>query len=58
MQEEDRKGSIKADKIADFVILDQNPLTISSENLRNIKVLETIKEGNSVYKETKSVDAE
>ncbi len=50
LQEEDRKGSIKAGKIADFVILDQNPLTISPENLRNIKVLETIKEGNSVYK--------
>ncbi|OCA72406.1 amidohydrolase [Chryseobacterium artocarpi] len=50
LQEENRKGSIKAGKIADFVILDQNPLTIAPENLRNIKVLETIKEGNSVYK--------
>ncbi|MDQ1857224.1 amidohydrolase [Chryseobacterium sp. WLY505] len=50
LQEENRKGSIKAGKIADFVILDQNPLTIAPENLRNIKVLETIKEGKSVYK--------
>ncbi len=50
LQEEDRKGSIKAGKMADFVILDQNPLTISPENLRDIKILETIKEGNSVYK--------
>lgn len=50
LQEENRKGSIKAGKIADFVILDQNPLTINPENLRKIKVLETIKEGNSVYK--------
>ncbi|WP_336702239.1 amidohydrolase [Chryseobacterium indologenes] len=50
LQEEERKGSIKTGKIADFVILDQNPLTISPENLRNIRVLETIKEGNSVYK--------
>ncbi|WP_330746201.1 amidohydrolase [Chryseobacterium sp. CP-77] len=49
LQEENKKGSIKAGKMADFVILDQNPLTISPENLRNIKVLETIKEGNSVY---------
>jgi len=50
LQEENRKGSVKAGKLADFVILDQNPLTITPENLRNIKVLETIKEGNSVYK--------
>ncbi|MDH5033612.1 amidohydrolase [Chryseobacterium cucumeris] len=50
LQEENRKGSIKPGKLADFVILDQNPLTTTPENLRNIKVLETIKEGYSVYK--------
>ncbi|WP_454045959.1 amidohydrolase [Chryseobacterium sp. Marseille-Q8038] len=50
LQEENIKGSIKAGKIADFVILDQNPLTIAPENLRSIKVLETIKDGISVYK--------
>lgn len=50
LQEENTKGSIKAGKIADFVILDQNPLTIAPGNLRSIKVLETIKDGISVYK--------
>jgi len=50
LQEEERKGSIKKGKLADFVILDQNPLTIDPEQIRNIKVLETIKEGVSVYR--------
>ncbi|MGL2993097.1 amidohydrolase [Flavobacterium sp. TSSA_36] len=48
--EEDRKGSLKEGKLADLVILDQNPLKIDPLKLKDIKVLETIKEGNSVYK--------
>ncbi len=50
LQEEDIKGSIKAGKLADLVVLDQNPLTINPDKLRDIKVLETIKEGTTVYK--------
>ncbi len=48
-QEEDRKGSIKVGKLADLVILDQNPLQINPEKLRDIKILETIKEGVTVF---------
>jgi predicted amidohydrolase YtcJ len=47
--EEDRKGSIEPDKLADFVILDANPLEIPPEALFNLEVVETIKEGKTVY---------
>ena len=36
-------------KLADMVILDQNPLTIEHAKIVDIRVLETIKEGISVY---------
>lgn len=47
--EEDTKGSLKVGKLADMVILDQDPTTIDPEKIRDIKVLETIKEGEIVY---------
>lgn len=48
--EEDTKGTIEVGKLADFAILSENPLAIDESKLANIKVLETIKEGVSVYK--------
>jgi predicted amidohydrolase YtcJ len=48
--EEDRKGSIEVGKLADLIILSQNPLEIDPLQLRNIQVLETIKEGETVYR--------
>ncbi|MBZ2169379.1 amidohydrolase [Marinobacter sp. F4216] len=48
--EEDEKGSIEVGKLADFVILSENPLAVDPENLDQLKVMETIKEGQVVYR--------
>jgi predicted amidohydrolase YtcJ len=47
--EEDKKGSLKEGKLADLVILDQNPLKIDPLKLKDIQVMETIKEGKTIF---------
>ena len=47
--EEDRKGSLAEGKAADFVILGQDPLAVDPMELRNIPVLETIKDGRTIW---------
>ena len=48
--EENSKGTLKAGKLADMVILSENPLKIDPVKIKDINVLETIKEGNTVFK--------
>jgi predicted amidohydrolase YtcJ len=47
--EEDKKGSLEIGKLADLVILDNNPLKVNVEEIKNIKVVNTIKEGKIVF---------
>lgn len=47
--EEAVRGSIEVGKLADFVVLDKNPHGVSIWELENLKVLETIKEGKTIY---------
>lgn len=48
--EEDSKGTLTKGKLGDLVILDKNPLKINPMDIHDIQVLESIKEGETVYK--------
>jgi predicted amidohydrolase YtcJ len=47
--QEQRKGTLEAGKLADMVVLSADPLAIDSMKIKDIQVLQTIKEGNAVY---------
>jgi predicted amidohydrolase YtcJ len=47
--EDNLKGTLLAGKLADFVILDKNPLKIDPMKINELVVMETIKEGKRIY---------
>ena len=53
--EEKQKGTIEPGKLADFVILDRNPLQTDPMELREIRVLKTIKEDRILYERQEDI---
>jgi hypothetical protein len=49
--EEETKGSIEPGKLADLVVLSDDPVAVDPRALDRIRVLETIKEGTTVYRD-------
>lgn len=47
--EENSKGTLEKGKVADFVILDKNPLKVDVKSIKEIRVMETIKSGKTIY---------
>ncbi|MBS5451379.1 MAG: amidohydrolase [Coriobacteriia bacterium] len=48
--EESRKGTLEPGKLADFIVLSDNPLRVEPDRLRSIRVLTTYKEGRPVWR--------
>ena len=48
-REEDTKGTIKVGKLADFVVLSADPTKVEPMTIKEIKVVETLKEGKTIY---------
>jgi predicted amidohydrolase YtcJ len=50
IKEEKTKGTLEVGKLADLVILERNPLTVDPATIKDIAVLETIKEGRTIFR--------
>lgn len=50
--EEGRKGSLEAGKLADFIVVDRDVLTIPHDELKDVQVLRTYVGGELVYERT------
>ena len=55
IKEERTKGSLEPGKLADLVILARNPLRVDPLTIKDIPVVETIKEGKTVWKRDEDV---
>ena len=47
--EQERKGTLEVGKLADLVILDRDPLKVDPMAIKEIHVIETVKEGDTIF---------
>ena len=47
--EENQKGSIEVGKVADFVILDRDVITVNESSILKARIVATLLDGNIVY---------
>ena len=47
--EDKNKGTLEAGKLADFVVLDHDPLKVPTNQLKNINIVSVYKEGKLIY---------
>ena len=52
LHEDDVTGSLETGKFADLIVIDRNPLKIAEDDIANVKVLETVVGGQTVYEAT------
>ena len=48
--EEACRGSLRPGKAADLVLLDADPFAVEPDALRRVRVLETVKAGETIYR--------
>ncbi|MDV5169592.1 amidohydrolase family protein [Photobacterium rosenbergii] len=56
--EEDNKGELVPGKQADAIILSDNPMSIAPGLIREIEIIETIKEGKTIYRRPSASSSE
>jgi len=49
IKEEATNGTLEVGKLADLVILEKNPLKVEPTTIKGIQVVETIKEGKTIF---------